>query len=211
MTSVLHIDASPRAERSRSRDIAAHFLDRLAQAQGDIAVERYDLWDMDLPELGGGMIEGRYAMIMGGEVAPDMRAAWQAIERHVTAFLAHDVFVVSTPMWNFGIPYRLKHFIDVVTQPRMAFTNDAQGNVIGHAAGKRAVLIGASAMDIRPGSDLAMFDFQIAYLEAWMRFIGVEDIRVVRAAPTFGAEDAVEKAMAEARGEAEALVRDWDG
>lgn len=209
MTKVLHIDASPRAERSRSRDIASHFLDRLSQDRPGIAVERYDLWAMDLPELGGGMIEGRYGMIMGGDVAPEMLAAWQAIERHVEAFLAHDVFVISTPMWNFGIPYRLKHFIDVVTQPRMAFTNDAQGNVTGHAAGKRAVLIGASAMDIRPGSELAMFDFQIAYLEAWMRFIGVEDIAVLRAAPTFGPEEAVEAAMAKARGEAEAMARDW--
>ena len=25
--------------------------------------------------------------------------------------------LISTPMWNFGIPYKLKHWLDIINQP----------------------------------------------------------------------------------------------
>lgn len=53
---------------------------------------------------------------------------------------------------------------------------------------------------------MADLDFTATYLETWLRFIGVADIAVVRAAPTFGPPDAVEAAMAAACKEAAALA-----
>ena len=50
------------------------------------------------------------------------------------------------------------------------------------------MVIAASAMDIAPGGPLAAFDFQLAYLERWLGFIGAGTIASLRVAPTYGAE-----------------------
>lgn len=177
-------------------------------ARPGIEVERLDLWSVDLPGLGEGMIEGRYALIMGNDVAPDVAGAWDEVGQHVAHFLSFDSYLISTPMWNFGVPYRLKHFVDVVTQPGMTFTNDAQGNVIGHGAGKRATVIAASAMDIRPGGPLDAFDFQLDYLVTWLRFIGLDSISTLRVAPTYGPSETVDAAMEQGRRDGARLALD---
>lgn len=42
-----------------------------------------------------------------------------------------DRVVVSTPMWNWSIPAPLKNWIDVIVQPLLTFTLDADGGHIG--------------------------------------------------------------------------------
>jgi FMN-dependent NADH-azoreductase len=49
-------------------------------------------------------------------------------------------------------------------------------------------------------------DFQLAYLKAWLGFIGVADISAVRVAGTFGPDDVVAAAMAQAFADAERLA-----
>lgn len=203
---VLHIDASPRANRSRSRETAQRFVKALPAST---SVTAYDLWRMDLPTLEGDMIEGRYDLLFGNPVPDAVAKEWQTVETIANAFLDHDSIVISTPMWNFGIPYRLKHFIDVVTQPGMAFRNDAEGNVDGLAAGKRALIIAASAMPFGQDGGLAPLNFQSDFLKAWLGFIGVTDIETLHVSPTFGAEEDVARVMQEAGDKAEALARDW--
>lgn len=203
---LLHIDASPRAERSRSRTVADAFVTALRARQGNLSVRRLDLWATDLPELAGGMIEGRYNLIMGEAVPAEIGAAWSEVRALAEDFLDCDAYLISTPMWNFGLPYRLKHYVDLVTQPGMAFSNDAQGNVVGLAAGRPAVLIGASALPIGVDGVMGELDFQLAYLDAWLRFIGVSTIETIRVAPTFGTSEAVEAVMAVACQGAEALA-----
>jgi len=207
MQRLLHIDASPRGPRSRSRNVTQAFLQNLQSHKPALQVSTLDLWHSKLPDLGEGMIEGRYDLIMGQDVPADVASAWKEISGYCERFLSYDAYLFSVPMWNFGIPYRLKHYIDIITQPRMLFTNDATGNVVGHAAGKKAIVIAASAMPIGIEGALREYDFQLAYLEKWLGFIGVTDISTLRAAPTFGDPVAVEAAMEKARTQAQLLAQ----
>lgn len=206
---LLHVDASPRGQRSRSRRVAESFLEALARSCPHIEVTVLDPWTRPLPELGGGMIEGRYDLIMGRSVAAGVEPAWDDIRREADHFLSFDHYLISTPMWNFGIPYRLKHYVDVLTQPGMTFTNDATGAVTGKARGRRATVIGASALDIGPGKPLAHLDFQLSYLVEWLRFIGVEQIDTVRVSPTFGEEREVDAAMRAGEQSARSLAESY--
>lgn len=205
MKRLLHIDASPRGKRSRSRPVAEAWLEVLA-AETDVEITHLDLATVDLPHLRHGMIEGRYARITGQQVDPAITAEWDRIDAVGRDFLSYDGWLIATPMWNFGIPYPLKHYIDVVTQPGIAFTNDAAGNVVGHAAGRPAMVIAASAMDIAPGGPLATFDFQLAYLERWLGFIGADVAGSLRVAPTYGAEADVQAVVAAACERARAMA-----
>lgn len=162
----------------------------------------------ELPAFDGGMIEGRYMLLAGHAVDPDIAADWERIRGVADHFLSFDCWLFSTPMWNFGIPYRLKHYVDLLTQPGMTFAADAEGNVVGKAAGRHAVIVAAGALDTRPEGLLGHLDYQADYLETWLRFIGVGDIRTMRVMPTFGPADAVDGEMARAYAEAEALAAD---
>ncbi|RVT43536.1 FMN-dependent NADH-azoreductase [Sphingobium algorifonticola] len=207
---LLHIDASPRDTRSRSRAVADHFLAALAAMRPALVVEPLKLFGHALPTLADGMVEGRYARIMGGTETPDIAEKWAEVQGHVDHFLSFDAYVISTPMWNFGVPYVLKHYVDVLTHPRITFVNDAQGNVTGLANGRKALVIAASAMDFGGAGDandaLAALDFQLRYLETWLRFIGVDPVETIRVAPTFGAPEAVEAAMAAGGASAERIA-----
>ncbi len=198
---LLHIEASPRRERSRSSAVAADLIAGL----GDIEVERLALFEADLPPFDGAAIEARYALIGGESVPPGAQASWRRVEAAIAHFLSFDLWLFSVPMWNFGIPWRLKQYVDLITQPGLAFAVGPDGQVEGKAHGT-AILVAAGALDTRPDGALAGLDFQVAYLSAWLGFIGVSDVRTVRVQPTYGSEAEVEGAMARARAEARAVA-----
>ena len=190
MMRVLHVVASPR-DRSRSEALAAIAIAALDRPQ----VTRLELWREALPELDGETVEGRYKLIHGEPVAAEVEHRWAELRAVADQAMAHDLWLISTPMWNFGLPYRLKHWIDCITHPGMTFTNDAVGNVTGLAAGRSALLIGAGALEFASPAQQDALDFQMRYLDTWLRFIGISDIHMVRAAPTFGPTETVDVAM----------------
>jgi FMN-dependent NADH-azoreductase len=201
MTKLLHIDASPRGERSRSAMVARHLLARLPEAR----VETLSVFE-SLPAFDNAAIEARYAIIHGERADPETVAAWGTIRALVDHFLSFDTLLFTVPMWNFGIPYRLKHYIDLITQPGLAFSVTADGQVKGHAAGRTAILVAAGALDTTPGTPLAGLDHQAAYMQAWLGFIGVTQIHTIRVQPTYGTPEQIEAAMARGYAEAEALA-----
>lgn len=204
---ILHVIGSPRGERSRSVKVAQRLIEGLVAASSGAAVETLNVCHADLPALTGPVIEGRYALIEGRDVADDVRAEWGRIGDTVAHFLSFDTIVFSVPMWNFGIPWQLKQYIDTITQPGMAFRVSETG-VEGLGAGKRAILVASGALDIRPGQPGAELDHQVRFMQAWLGFIGITDVHVVHLRPTYGPPEVVEAAMDEAYASADAQVAD---
>ena len=204
---ILHVIGSPRGERSRSGMVARRLIEGLMADSPGAVAETLDPYSADLPALTGPVIEGRYALIEGRDVADDVRAAWAQIGEAVAHFHSFDTLVFSVPMWNFGIPWQLKQYIDTITQPGMAFRVSETG-VEGLGAGKRAILVASGALDIRAGAPGAELDHQVRFMQAWLGFIGITDVHVVHLRPTYGPPEAVEAAMVEAYASAEALVAD---
>ena len=127
MTTLLHISASPRGAKSESLAIAETFLAAYRETHPDVEIA-------DLGPVGrhaAGVRPGRRRRQDGGlrRCRPDGRgghgvapAPSEAFER----FAAADAYLFSVPMWNAGIPYILKQFIDVVSQPGMVFGFDGE-------------------------------------------------------------------------------------
>lgn len=206
MKRLLHINASPRGARSRSGMVADHFLDCIQARYPSMEVERLDLFDADLPAFDRDAVEGRYHLLVGNPVEPAQAAAWQGLKKWTDHFLSFGGWLIAAPMWNFGIPYRLKQYIDILTHPGLTFRNDSDGTVEGLAQGRKAIIVAACAMPFGSAPELAGLDFQLAYLKAWLGFIGVTDINSVRVAGTFGPDDVVAAAMARAMFDAESLA-----
>lgn len=182
--------------------VARHLLEHLS----DTHVERLAVFD-PLPAFDNTVIEGRYALIAGDAVDAGAAGDWASIAELVAHFLSFDAWLISVPMWNFGIPYRLKQYIDLLTQPGLAFGIGPDGGIVGHAAGRTAIIVASGALDTRPAGASAPTDHQVAYLETWLTFIGVTDINVVRVQPTYGSPEVVEAAMARGYADAAALAR----
>jgi FMN-dependent NADH-azoreductase len=94
--------------------------------------------------------------------------------------------LISTPMWNFGIPYKLKQWIDVITQPGIAFRFDPARGYSPLFKDRPTVVIMASGSDFITGMNRGRIDMATPYLREALRFIGISDVRFVPIGPTTG-------------------------
>jgi FMN-dependent NADH-azoreductase len=197
MSRLLYVECSPRKERSASIEIARAFLDAYAAKYPADEVDTLDLWSEELPPFDDDTINAKYAILHGREHTPGQKAAWQAVEAVCARFRGADRYLFSIPMWNFGIPYRLKQYVDVITQPTLTFSFSPEEGYKGLVTGKPAAVVYARGGAYEDGSPM---DLQKPYVELWLGFIGFTDIRTLRVEPTVAAgPDGAREAKAAAR------------
>ena len=181
MHKVLHIESSPRKSRSHSISVANEFLEAYKSQKPDTEIETLDIWSMDLPVFDGHMLDAKYAVINGESPTDEQAAAWKTVENIFNHFNTADLYVISVPMWNFGIPYRLKQYIDVITQPGMAWSYSSEESYKGLLKDKSAVVIYSSGDGYGEGTGFEAYDLQKPYINLWLNFIGVSNIKIGRA------------------------------
>ena len=206
MKKLLYIQASPRIGRSASIAVAEHFLDIYRAEHPDDTVETLNLWEADLPEFDGATLDAKYAVVHGQTHTPTQREAWQAVVRIADHFKSADKYLFSLPMWNFGIPYKLKHYIDVLVQPGLAYSFTAEAGYQGLITGKPAVAIYARGGAYGPGSGAESYDAQSSYLRQILGFIGFTDIKEIFVEPTLAGPTAKDDAVAAGNLKAAALA-----
>ena len=178
MAKLLHILASPRVE-SYSTRVAKAFLDSYRRARPEDRIEVLDLAQADIPPFNAPQAKAKYAVIAGQTPRDEAEAAWQSIMKPIDYFKGFDKYVLSSPMWNFGVPYRLKQYIDVLVQPSLTFAYSPEKGYTGLVAGRPLMLILARGGEYHAGNPLETFDFQESYLRCIFGFIGFTDIRTV--------------------------------
>ena len=196
MAKLLHIQASPRGNRSASVTVAQHFIESyLATHPGD-TVETLDLWQAGLPEFDGAILDAKYAVLHGQKHTPEQLQAWQAVVKIADHFKSADKYVFSLPMWNFGIPYKLKQFIDVLVQPGLTFNFTPEEGYKGLVLGKPAVAVYARGGAYGAGSGMEGYDAQSPYLKEVLGFIGFTDIKEIFVEPTLASPTSKDEAVA---------------
>jgi FMN-dependent NADH-azoreductase len=190
MSKLLHISASPRGGRSESLALGEAFLTAFRSARPEVTVETWDLWDGTLPSFGPAAANAKMAVFAGAEPQGAEAAAWQAARAAFERFDAADRYLFTVPMWNAGVPYILKQFIDVVSQPGMVFGFDPVAGYTGLLRGKKAAVIYTSAV-YGPGRGPAFgANFQAPFFVDWLRWAGVSDIVEVHFQPNLATADA---------------------
>jgi FMN-dependent NADH-azoreductase len=190
MTKLLHISASPRDSESESLAIAKTFLENYQEAHPTDIVETLDLWDGSLPAFGPSAARAKMAVFAGKTPTGEQAEAWHAAKRTFERFDGAEKYLFSVPMWNAGIPYILKQFIDVVSQPGMVFSFDPVAGYSGLLSGKKAAIVYTSAVygDDR-GPEFGA-DFQRPYLRGWLHWAGIGDITEIEFRPNLATADA---------------------
>jgi FMN-dependent NADH-azoreductase len=116
-------------------------------------------------------------------------AAWRAARTAFQRFAAADRYLFTVPMWNAGVPYILKQFIDVVSQPGMVFGFDPVAGYTGLLRGKKAAVVYTSAVYGPERGPAFGSDFQAPFFADWLRWAGVTDIVEAFFRPNLATED----------------------
>ena len=176
MKKILHIIATPRAEQSSTLKVAEKFMQTFKDKYPSYDVDELDLYKEELPKLTVKRIDGKY------DLQGDLQDAWKEIIDHIERFLSADIYLLSVPMWNFNIPYALKHYIDIIVQPKYLFRYTQEGPE-GLVKGRKMVVVTSRGGDYSSESPFRPFDFQEPYLRTVFGFVGISDICFINAQP----------------------------
>ena len=179
---LLHIIATPRGLASNTGRVSSVLLDELDARYDDLNVTTLDLFSADLPAVAGENIKSKYALMTGQDIDEAARISWREIERTIDGFLDADLYLLTVPMWNFGIPYALKYYIDAIVQPGYLFRYDETGRPEGMVRGKKMVCVTSRGADYSQ-QPLASYDFLENYLRAIFGFVGIVDLTFFNVQP----------------------------
>ena len=203
---LLVVQASPRRNLSVSTAATQSFLSALSRGQPDLDIDLLDLWAAPLPEFSGETINAKYAKLAGRKMEPGEETAWNDIVRMIDRLKAADGIVIATPMWNFSIPYKLKHWIDLITQPGLTFSFHPASGYAPLLAPKPVLVILSSAGDYANGPSRGRPDLATPYLREALKFIGLNHVSFVAIGPTVASSEEVAAARTNAEARLDALA-----
>lgn len=182
MSRLLHVSASPLNSSSYSGQVAASFVESWRVAHTDSVVDELNVWAEDLPLFDALGASWKTKVMTGQTPSRDEVEAVGEVTALCERFLAADHYLFSVPMWNFSIPYRLKHYIDALVQPGLTFGFDpASGGYVGLCPPDRPVLLVLARGSTAYGPDEAFgtLEHQESYLRGILGFIGLTDVRSI--------------------------------
>jgi FMN-dependent NADH-azoreductase len=201
---LLHIDCSPLAQGSVSRELTRRVVERWKAIHPRTMVEYLDLCKNAPSHLDADSLGFRFGAD-AENLSVEQRRQNAVSEALVTQFLSAGVIVVGAPMYNFGVPSQLKAWIDRVAQAGRTFRYTEKGPM-GLAGGKTIVVASARGGIYSTNPALASLDHQESYLKAIFGFFGIDDIRFVRAEGVSMGDEAKRRALASADLDMDAVI-----
>lgn len=195
---ILHIHSSPRTEGSHSYELAVSVFSHLEEAGQSFQRDTLNLWEANLPEVDQRFLDIKTKVASGEELSNGDRVIWSQVENLIARIKTADAIVWNVPMWNFGVPYIVKQFIDVVTQYGYLFNIDETGYV-GLLDDKPTLLSLSRGGSYIEGSGAEAYDHQEPYLLGILGFWGIRSVTVARTEFTMGASEAAEASAAKGK------------
>jgi FMN-dependent NADH-azoreductase len=176
---LLEIQSSPRGKSSDSISLTKSFIEACKSENASIIVDTLNVWHERLPEFDYEAIGAKYKAVKHETMTEAESKVWERIQLLIQRFQNADRLVLGTPMWNFGLPYKLKQLIDLVAQRNYLFTYD--GKQYGPLLNiEKAIVVYTRGSRYLEGTSIPpSFDHEAPYLDFWLRLIGVRDLRSV--------------------------------
>jgi FMN-dependent NADH-azoreductase len=199
---LLHLDSSALGAASVSRHLTAEIVARQKALHLDIRVTYRDLAADPALHLTGAHMAARM-----GATSDDATINADLVKgnAYMDELLAADVLVIGAPMYNLSIPTPLKAWIDRVAVAGKTFQYTATGPQ-GLLKGKKAFIASARGGVYSAGSPAAALEHQESYLIGLLAFLGVTDVKVVRAEGIAFGPQAKDAAIAKALQDIEAIA-----
>ncbi|AKJ31994.1 FMN-dependent NADH-azoreductase [Caldimonas brevitalea] len=212
MNRVLLVHGSPRGGRSHSRRLAEAFVQRYLDTHAGATVCRREVGRATVPALTEAWVAAAFHPTPVARPL-HMQADLAVSDELVDELLGHDRLVISTPMYNFGVPSGLKAWVDQVVRPHRTVNAVRQNDAVTYhplVHGMRALIVTTrGGHGFGPGGDYESANHADRWLRTALGFIGIDDVQVIAAERDEDSPEvfAVEYRMAEA--ELQALAGTW--
>jgi len=193
---LLQVDSSPLGEASVSRQLTRRITARWQAQHPSTQVQTLDLAAEPPAHLDGAALAPRMGLPEAAWTEAQRRES-EVTERLLTQFLAADVIVLGAPMYNFSVPSQLKAWIDRIAQAGRSFRYTEKGPE-GLAGGKTLIIASSRGGRYADGAAPEALEHQESYLRAVFGFLGITDVRIVRAEGVAMGDAVRQQALADA-------------
>lgn len=190
MTRILHLDSSPRGERSHSRQLTHAFVEEFKSQHPDTTVVYHDLGRQPVAPVNESWIAAAYSD--PATHTPELQEALALSNQLVDELFEADVIVLGAPMYNFSIPSTLKAYIDQVVRVGRTFSPSYEGLVKGK---KLFIFTARGGGGYSPGEPMEAMNFQDTYLRMIFGFIGITDLTIIHDEKTLSNESNLEASL----------------
>ncbi|WNZ25805.1 FMN-dependent NADH-azoreductase [Leptolyngbya sp. NK1-12] len=181
MAHLLHIDASPRGERSHSRRMTREFVEQWKQTYANDTVTYRDIGRNSIPHVDEPWIAAAFSP--PEQLTPQLQEAIHLSNQLVDEFLAADIYVIGVPMYNFSVPSGFKAYIDQIVRVgrTVAFEPNDSANVFKPLVLGKKMFIVESRGDsgFHPGGRYETMNHHDPYLVTVFGFMGITDITFI--------------------------------
>jgi FMN-dependent NADH-azoreductase len=198
---ILYIQSSPNGESSSSRKVSDYLVNKLSN-EGSNTVKILDLAKNPLPHVNGLTVSAFFSP--ADSHSAEQKSEIKLSDEKVAELMDSDAIVISTPMWNFGMPSVLKAWIDHVVRAGKTFSYSPEG-LKGLVQGKKGYLVISSGSVFSEGA-FASYDHIVPSLKTALGFIGITDVVVIRVEGT-NTPEAAQNAILKAKAQVDQLIR----
>lgn len=170
---ILRLDASANPADSSSRKLGDHLVRQITSSSQTVEIRERDL-NRELTFIDSSWIAANFTAADNRDTDQSERLAFS--DRLIDELKWSDHIILTTPMYNFGIPATLKAWIDLVCRAGVTFRYGPNGpeGLLGNNTVDIVITTGGVPMD-------SPVDFISGYLKQVFGFIGIEDIRIIGA------------------------------
>jgi FMN-dependent NADH-azoreductase len=209
MSTLLHIDASVRAERSLSRSLSRAFVDGWKSLRPADPVIRRDIGHRPPPYIDENWIAACFTP--ESDRTADHKRALAYSDEVIAELEAADVLVIGAPMYNYGMPTHLKAWIDQTVRVKKTFSFDlARGDwplepVLG---GKSLVLLTSSGeFGFAKGGIRESLNHLDTHLRTLARYLGAAHVHHLAIEYQEFGDERHQRSIAEAHAAVPRLIR----
>ena len=172
-TKILRLNASANPTESSSRKLGDDLSEYLQHHYSSTQIRERDL-NHEIPFIDAEWIGANFTIGEERDDAMQQRLAFS--DQLINELEWADHIVLTTPMYNFGVPAALKAWIDLVCRAGVTFRYTSNGPV-GLLVGKRVDIVITTG-----GAPLnSPVDFVSSYLKQVFNFIGIDEISIIGA------------------------------
>ena len=209
MAHLLHLDASPRGERSHSRRMTKEFVEKWQKFHPEDTITYRDIGRNPIPHIDENWIITAFT-------PPQLRTEkmWDGLsvsEELVDEFLAADIYVFGVPMYNWSVSSGFKAYIDNIVRINRTWAYIPEENPefpyksLVHDK-KMFVISARGDGGFEPGGRNARRDFVNPYLKEVFAMLGITDISFINVENDEYGGQKLESAIAVARNRIVELV-----
>ncbi|HET8850024.1 MAG TPA: NAD(P)H-dependent oxidoreductase [Marinobacter sp.] len=173
MAVVLLVETSPRISNSVSRNLSSEFVNEWKKKNPDDSVVVRDLSSTSIPYITEDWLQAYFTPTE--DQTSEMRDALALSDELVNELINCDHLVISTPVYNYNVPAKLKSWFDSIVRKGITLGFDGKGLL----KNTKATVLLASGGVYSPGSPIQDRDIAQRYLKLILNVLGIEDVALI--------------------------------